>query len=410
MDLVNKHHTTKTLTAQNLSPKNDLEANNSALKASSADSQAWECPGLINEDTSTSPTTSFDSWAPFTPPQVFRGQEDSTFPEQCSANLSFSNFDHAETLKIEDGHDHTATSSFALSDLNTVDASENASDGSLSFYRWSGDPYTSQSVTMTQHGAVVTPSTYLPFDFRQSGYSPDENAFPVFRSSLVSTQLAGVDHYGADKKPNLGHDDHIVPGLLSNTVLDNYHTARSISNTPALEDYQWATDTAQMTHRPQTLSSQNDSSTPYSSLHHVQLTAPLTEAARSDKDDYLLQCRNKGLSYKEIKRRGGFKEAESTLRGRIRILSKPKHKRVRKPQWHHSDVILLRQAIEENAAASSAAPSNIARSGRRSLVMSRPPWKKVSETMQKNGASYPFAPATCAKKWEQVQYLFQRTH
>ena len=62
------------------------------------------------------------------------------------------------------------------------------------------------------------------------------------------------------------------------------------------------------------------------------------EIARNTKDEYLQEARRRGLSYKEIKRRGGFTEAESTLRGRIRILSKPKEMRVRKPQWNRSDV------------------------------------------------------------------------
>lgn len=63
-----------------------------------------------------------------------------------------------------------------------------------------------------------------------------------------------------------------------------------------------------------------------------------TAEERSVKDEYLLRYRNSGLSYKEIKLRGGFEEAESTLRGRMRVLSKPKHERVRKPKWYSRDV------------------------------------------------------------------------
>jgi hypothetical protein len=44
------------------------------------------------------------------------------------------------------------------------------------------------------------------------------------------------------------------------------------------------------------------------------------------------------LSYKDIKRLGGFEEAESTLRGRFRTLTKSKEQRVRKPQWKDKDV------------------------------------------------------------------------
>lgn len=53
---------------------------------------------------------------------------------------------------------------------------------------------------------------------------------------------------------------------------------------------------------------------------------------------FLIECKRRGLSYKDIKRLGGFKEAESTLRGRFRTLTKAKEQRVRKPKWHDRDV------------------------------------------------------------------------
>lgn len=56
------------------------------------------------------------------------------------------------------------------------------------------------------------------------------------------------------------------------------------------------------------------------------------------KNSFLIECKRRGLSYKEIKRLGNFKEAESTLRGRFRTLTKSKEHRVRKPQWQAKDV------------------------------------------------------------------------
>ena len=53
---------------------------------------------------------------------------------------------------------------------------------------------------------------------------------------------------------------------------------------------------------------------------------------------FLIEGKEKGLSYKEIKRLGNFKEAESTLRGRYRTLTKRKEERVRKPKWTERDV------------------------------------------------------------------------
>lgn len=60
--------------------------------------------------------------------------------------------------------------------------------------------------------------------------------------------------------------------------------------------------------------------------------------ARRARDKYLLKMRNEGFSYKEIKRMGNFREAESTLRGRVRVLTKDKTERVRRPEWTAEDV------------------------------------------------------------------------
>lgn len=68
-----------------------------------------------------------------------------------------------------------------------------------------------------------------------------------------------------------------------------------------------------------------------------RIVARANECANA-KDRALIEWKNQGLSYKEIKARGGFDEAESTLRGRYRTLTKPKHLRVRKPEWQQRDV------------------------------------------------------------------------
>lgn len=55
----------------------------------------------------------------------------------------------------------------------------------------------------------------------------------------------------------------------------------------------------------------------------------------------LLHWRSQGISYKTIKERLGIDEAESTLRGRLRTLTKPKNERLRRPQWTEKDVCLF---------------------------------------------------------------------
>jgi hypothetical protein len=59
------------------------------------------------------------------------------------------------------------------------------------------------------------------------------------------------------------------------------------------------------------------------------------------KNAFLIQCKEQGMSYKDIKALGGFEEAESTLRGRYRTLTKPKEQRLRRPEWSDRDVSSL---------------------------------------------------------------------
>lgn len=56
------------------------------------------------------------------------------------------------------------------------------------------------------------------------------------------------------------------------------------------------------------------------------------------KDRFLVQAKRAGMPYREIRARGNFTEAESTLRGRFRALTKAKEYRVRKPEWQPHDV------------------------------------------------------------------------
>lgn len=58
----------------------------------------------------------------------------------------------------------------------------------------------------------------------------------------------------------------------------------------------------------------------------------------TSKDELLISCKAQGMSYKQIKEFGGFEEAESTLRGRYRALTKPREARLRKPEWGKREV------------------------------------------------------------------------
>lgn len=84
--------------------------------------------------------------------------------------------------------------------------------------------------------------------------------------------------------------------------------------------------------RSQSLSSFKKSC-PYDKVHDTHVLKPT-----DIKNQFLLEGKHNGLSYKEIKKLYNFTEAESTLRGRFRTLTKSKSQRVRRPQWYAEDV------------------------------------------------------------------------
>ncbi|WAO89109.1 Hypothetical protein NCS54_00648700 [Fusarium falciforme] len=61
-------------------------------------------------------------------------------------------------------------------------------------------------------------------------------------------------------------------------------------------------------------------------------------ASRASRDQYLIDRRADGYTYREIKEAGGYAEAEPTLRGRWRTLTKKPEQRLRKPKWEQHDV------------------------------------------------------------------------
>jgi hypothetical protein len=101
---------------------------------------------------------------------------------------------------------------------------------------------------------------------------------------------------------------------------------------------------------PQASSSTSKTSRPHVALKRVEpkpvdpetlsLSAAAVQAMhhRDSKDDFLVRSKLAGMSYKDIRRKGKFTEAESTLRGRFRTLTKHKAARVRKPEWSDKDV------------------------------------------------------------------------
>ncbi|KAK4033339.1 hypothetical protein C8A01DRAFT_40203 [Parachaetomium inaequale] len=117
---------------------------------------------------------------------------------------------------------------------------------------------------------------------------------------------------------------------------------------------------------------------------------PVDLSDRTSKDDFLVKQKQLGMTYKEIRRKGGFTEAESTLRGRYRTLTKVREARVRKPEWAEKDLRLLEKAVR-----SLSHTSNLNNS-------SKVPWKKVAEYIVAHGGSYHFGNSTCRKRWDDL--------
>jgi hypothetical protein len=146
-----------------------------------------------------------------------------------------------------------------------------------------------------------------------------------------------------------------------------------------------------------------EASTPLSEHTRLRGTTQLSIApavtepsnSRKARNQYLLDMREKGFTYKEIKDSGDFDEAESTLRGRVRVLTKDRSQRVRKPEWTDRDVRLLRRGV---AYVSRQPVVN----GNRRRRTGKLPWKDISAYIRQHGGTYSFAPATCAKKWDEV--------
>ncbi|KAL7960452.1 hypothetical protein V8C34DRAFT_321350 [Trichoderma compactum] len=111
---------------------------------------------------------------------------------------------------------------------------------------------------------------------------------------------------------------------------------------------------------------------------------------RAEKDLFLIESRRQNISYKDIKRLGNFAEAESTLRGRYRTLTKDKKDRVRDPKWTEIDIHLLKEAVR--VLGHGLHPDRAKLS-----------WMAVSRYISNHGGSYEFGFSTCHRRWVQLE-------
>jgi len=163
---------------------------------------------------------------------------------------------------------------------------------------------------------------YLPTDL--ASWTPSLEVQPHWSGpeyiNATSTTI-GTNPGFLENAPPTPQEDHVLP------------PSHSISTPTSIPQYQYQPrPQVPIFPQPQTHPSQiPPSPTPSedinSALHQTDLRNAL-----------LITWKRRGFSYKDIKRIGGFKEAESTLRGRFRTLTKAKEQRVRKPKWLERDV------------------------------------------------------------------------
>ncbi|PCG90836.1 Hypothetical protein PENO1_097080 [Penicillium occitanis (nom. inval.)] len=131
------------------------------------------------------------------------------------------------------------------------------------------------------------------------------------------------------------------------------------------------------------------------------------------KDRYIVRGKQLKLSYGQIKAIAGWRDAESTLRGRYRNFTKAKHERVRKPVWHEIDKRLLIKVVMKYARDSL---NRMPAGGRNGITGHHPgmrytvqtlpegteayiPWRDVAKRMVAWGGTYEFGASTTKRKW-----------
>ncbi|CAO2657198.1 Nn.00g033240.m01.CDS01 [Neocucurbitaria sp. VM-36] len=127
-----------------------------------------------------------------------------------------------------------------------------------------------------------------------------------------------------------------------------------------------------------------------------------TQGQRKLNDDILIQGKQDGLTYKEIRKMMvGERPAESTLRGRYRSLTKARKDRVRKPVWTKRDIELLNEFVDHEF---DRIESTLSHPQALGLVQKlvKVQWKKVADYIDDQGGSYHFGNSTCKRKWLEI--------
>ncbi|KAF3045652.1 bifunctional AP-4-A phosphorylase/ADP sulfurylase [Didymella heteroderae] len=145
----------------------------------------------------------------------------------------------------------------------------------------------------------------------------------------------------------------------------------------------------------------NKNAVPAQSHFQTRFMAPPTDsekAQRSEDDKILMEMKQEGYTYKDIRKKLGRKVAESTLRGRYRSLTKPRSARLRSPKWQDVDIVLMRHYVQEEFDKLDYSQPSLDAKQKPNKI----PWAKIADRMAANGGSYKFGAATVKSKWRET--------
>ncbi|KAJ5675066.1 uncharacterized protein N7477_005000 [Penicillium maclennaniae] len=250
------------------------------------------------------------------------------------------------------------------------------------------------------------PSTFEPELSSQSYFSSNlteaqhwSNPFPLAPSSLIP--FSGLPYHMDTTLSIPGGETSMLiaePSRPDNLTLPHSHSEPHPHFQPALS----------LSAQPRR-QNQSEHSSPTSSADSIKASLHCSDS----RDALLIEWKRCGLSYKDIKQIGGFKEAESTLRGRFRTLTKAKEQRVRKPKWTETDVSFPCLSKNRGNACIYAGETWLMDGKQIQLLVqavskyaeSGVSWKKVAQHIWDHGGSYQFGNATCKKKWCEIHIL-----
>ena len=214
-----------------------------------------------------------------------------------------------------------------------------------------------------RHEWLEAPTDYTgtspasPTTFDGSPHSQDIQTFDDHMADHETYQWGAVDYPAPQAEPRLSlpsssftEDDSSASPAMSHDAFNQpvggpswptamfgqpdvvppsrYHTFGRIQQPTTAAPYEIERPSSQSSNSaPSIVPTMRSRATPPDDEHYIKR-----------RDSMLVDLRRKGHSYKEIKRMGRFREAESTLRGRLRTLTKDKTERVRKPKWNRRDV------------------------------------------------------------------------